>query len=139
MSLQETPVPANPTPQLQLNDPTMFAQVAFASQLCFDRTHSLMSMQVTPPSVVVYPTLHLHVKEPPVLAHTAFEASQLFASLIAHSFTSTHDTPEPEYPTFQRHVKDPATSLHSACTSQLFAVLTRHSLTFRQAATPFPV
>ena len=48
ISAQVTPLPENPVLQVQVNDPTVLAQVAWGSQLSVPRAHSLMSVQITP-------------------------------------------------------------------------------------------
>lgn len=71
---------------MQVREPGVLVQAAFASQPPLFVRHSLMSVQVTPSPVK--PWLQVHVRLPGVFAQAALAEQPPFA--VAHSSMSTH-------------------------------------------------
>ncbi len=84
---------------MQVNEPAVFAQVAFSLQSCNIKLHSSTSISHFAPTK---PVMQLHVNEPLLFMHTPCPLTQLCEPTV-HSSTSEHVAPLPEYPKLHVH------------------------------------
>jgi len=91
-SVQVVPFPENPLWQVQVYDPTVLLQAAFALQVFNPLVHSLTSVHVIP--FPENPLRQVHVYDPNVFVHIALEL-QLLTNPGEHSLISLHVYPFP--------------------------------------------